>query len=158
MTTVRFAELADIPALISLARQMHVQSRFAWMVFDSDHLWQYLEQIIPSKRHCLIVAGGANAADGAPLIGLLSAAVQPYAFSKDFMAQIDHLYVLPSERGSPVVMKMMAGLRKWASNREVTEITITNHFGIDERRSAKFLKKLGLSTVGGIYSMWAARK
>ncbi|HWW04217.1 hypothetical protein [Collimonas sp.] len=157
MSHVRFAEAADIPALIELGRQMHVQSRYAWMVFNANSLWKYLEAVISNKSHCVIVASD-DASPGASLTGGLLAHAQSLPFSSDFVAHIDYFYVAPKRRGTPVAMKMMIGLRRWADNREIAEILLSNGFGTEQVYSGKLLTKLGLKAVGGVHAMWMDRK
>lgn len=158
MTEVRFAVPSDIPALIAMGRQMHVQSRYAWMAFSSDRLWKFLERIIPSKQHCVIVAADSDTTLGMPLSGVLMASTHLYPFSSDAMAQMDYLYVAPARRGSPIAMKMLAGFRRWANNREVAEIVIANQFGVNQVATGKLLNRLGIPAVGGLHSMWVERK
>ena len=161
MSQVRFANPADIPALMDLGRQIHAQSRYAWMQFNAIRLWTSLEAAITNKQHCIIVAtdtGIENDASAAKLTGVLWANAFGLPFSSERVAQIDYLYVTPKRRGTPTTMKMMAGLRRWAHNREVAEIVLKNAFGVDEVYSAKLLSKLGLKPVGGVHSMWVDRQ
>lgn len=150
MTQVRFAQLSDIPAMVEMGRQMHVQSRYGWMVYSASQTWKYLERVIPNKQCCAIVAVG-TAAD---VCGVLLATARPYPFSTDFAAHIDYLYVAPPKRGTPVAMKLVTAFRRWANNREVAEITIANHFGSGQAQSAKLFTKLGMPSVGDQHSMW----
>lgn len=161
MTHVRFAQLADIPALVELGRQIHVQSRYGWMVYSASQTWKYLERVIPAKQNCVIVAvEGATQGAQTPsaVLGVLIATARQYPFSTDFCAHVDYLYVLPTKRGTPVAMKMVTAFRRWANNREVAEITITNQFGLGQAQSAKLFNKLGMPPVGGQHSMWVQRK
>lgn len=172
MSQVRFATHQDIPALVEFGRQIHAQSRYAWMPFSAKRLWATLEKGLESKQHCLIVATASLPADAQqnntqgsqhdhgslPLIGVLWASALALPFCNEFAAQIDTLYVVPLRRGSPVTMKMMAGLRRWANNRQIAEILIPNAFGVDQAYSAKLLGKLGLKPVGGVHSMWVDRQ
>lgn len=158
MTQVRFAQLADIPALVELGRHMHVQSRYGWMVYSASQTWKYLERVIPNKQSCVIVAVGEGTGAQADVYGALLAAARQYPFSTDFAAHIDYLYVTPAKRGTPVAMKMVTAFRRWANNREVAEITITNQFGSGQAQSAKLLTKLGMPPVAGQHSMWVQRK
>ena len=168
MSQVQFAQMQDIPSLVELGRQIHAQSRYAWMPFSAKRLWSALETAIPNKQHCLIVAlesslgheadkGQSAHAGEATLMGVLWACAQALPFCNEFVAQVDTLYVMPKHRGSPVAMKMMTGLRRWANNRQVAEILIPNAFGVDQVYSAKLLGKLGLKPVGGVHSMWMER-
>lgn len=162
MTQVRFAQLSDIPAMVELGRHMHVQSRYGWMVYSASQTWKYLERVIPNKQCCVIVAVGEGAGgqryEQAELFGALLATARKYPFSADFAAHIDHLYVTPHKRGTPVAMKMVTAFRRWANNREVAEITISNQFGVGQAQSTKLFNKLGMSSVGGQHSMWVQRK
>jgi GNAT superfamily N-acetyltransferase len=163
MSEVRFARADDLPVLVDLGRQIHVQSRYAWMQFNAARLWNNLEAAIDNKQHCLIVATSRNGeastqAESDKLIGVLWAYAVSLSFSSDFIAQIDHLYVLPRYRGTPVAMKMMAGLRRWANNRQVSELLLANAFGSEQAYSGKWLGKLGLKSIGGMHSMWMDRQ
>ncbi|WP_343725355.1 hypothetical protein [Herbaspirillum huttiense] len=163
MSEVRFARMEDIPSLIDLGRQIHVQSRYAWMQFNATRLWSSLEAAIDNKQHCLIVANQGREDASAQsatqeMIGALWAYAIALPFSSDFVAKIDYLYVLPRYRGTPVAMKMMAGFRRWAGNRQVSEISLLNAFGDDTAYSGKWLGKLGIKPVGGVHSMWLDRR
>jgi len=160
MSQVRFAQSEDIPALVDLGRQMHVKSRYAWMQFNAKRLWDSLEAAIPNTRHCLIVAtSGAKAGEVEfeKKIGVLWACITSLPFSRELIAQVDYLYVVPKWRGSPVAMKMMAGLRRWAQNREVGEIIINNTWASEQPYSGKFLNKLGIASIGTVHSIWMNR-
>lgn len=162
MSEVRFAQLDDIPSLVDFGRHIHVQSRYAWMNFSASRLWSSLERAIDNKQHCLIVATNSqrisSALDTQPeMIGVLWAHAVPLPFSDDFVAHIDYLYVLPKSRGTPTAMKMMTGLRRWANNRQVSELLVSNAFGSEQGYSGKWLGKLGMSLVGGVHSLWMDR-
>ncbi|MGB4115455.1 MAG: GNAT family N-acetyltransferase [Polaromonas sp.] len=157
MTQVRFAQLSDIPAMVELGRQIHVQSRYGWMMYSASQTWKYLERVIPAKQNCVIVAVQVTPAESTT-VGVLVATARQYPFSTDLCAHIDYLYVTPPKRGTPVAMKLVTAFRRWANNREVAEITITNQFGPGQAQSAKLFTKLGMPSVGGQHSMWVQRK
>lgn len=163
MSEVRFARIEDIPSLVDFGRKLHVQSRYAWMQFNATRLWNSLEAAISNKQHCLIVATRTHQetsaqGDTQEMIGVLWAYTVALPFSSDFVAHIDYLYVLARYRGTPVAMKMMAGLRRWANNRQVSELLLANAFGGDPTYSGKWLGKLGMKSVGGLHSMWMDRQ
>lgn len=161
MSQVRFAEIQDIPGLVELGRQIHVQSRYAWMQFNASRLWTSLNAAIANKQHCVIVATDHAVevdASSSKLTGVLWGSAFGLPFSSERVVQINYLYVIPKRRGTPAAMKMMAGLRRWSHNREVAEILLPNAFGTDEVYSAKLLAKLGLKAVGGVHSMWVDRQ
>ncbi len=159
MTKVRFADMSDIPSLVELGRQMHLHSRYAWMMFNATRLWTYLEHSITDKSFCVIVAAQNPdlATDTGRLEGVLVARVHGYPFSNDLLAQVDYLYVHPAARGSSAAMKMLSGFKRWAKNREVAEVIVPNRFGANEAYVTKFLTKLGMPAVGGLHAMWLPR-
>jgi GNAT superfamily N-acetyltransferase len=162
MSEVRFARMEDIPSLIDLGRQIHVESRYAWIQFNATRLWNSLEAAVDNKQHCLIVAahnhqGVSGQRSTQEVIGALWAHAMALPFSNDFVAHIDYLYVLPRFRGTPVAMKMMAGFRRWADNRQVSELSLVNAFGDGPAYSGRWLEKLGMKSVGGVHSMWMDR-
>lgn len=156
MTSVRFAQASDIPVLVEMGRQIHVQSRYAWMNYSASRTWQHLERLLLSKQACVMVAMSPDE-NGVAVCGVLLGTANPYPFSHDFVAEIDLFYVVPSKRGTPIAIKMVTAFRRWANNREVAEITLTNRFGTGEARTAKLFSKLGMPVVGGVHSMWVQR-
>lgn len=157
MTTCRFAELADLPAMVALGRQMHVQSRYGWMQYRASQVWKYLETTIPSKQCCVIVALATTATEAA-VCGVLVATARQFPFSFDFVAQVDYLYLVPSQRGTLTAMKMLTAFKRWANNREVTEILIPNNFGTGQAYTDKLFTKLGMTAVGNMHTLWMQRK
>ncbi len=144
MTELRFAQPADIPALVELGRTIHVQSRYGWMVYSASRTWAYLERILASKQHCVMVAVRDE-----QVVALLAASAQQYPFGNDFSAQIEVFYVVPVMRGSPIAMNMLGALRTWANNRDVVEIWMLDRFGSETGYTAKLFKKLGMPSAGG---------
>ena len=153
MTSVRFAQASDIPALVELGRQIHVQSRYAWMNYSAGRTWQHLERLVSNRGACVIVATSHDE-NGTAVSGVLIGTANQYPFNHDFVAEIELFYVVPHKRGTPLAMKMVTAFRRWANNREVAEITITNQFGTGEARTARLFSKLGMPAVGGVHSMW----
>ena len=153
MTAYRFAEPADIPALVELGRTIHVESRYGWMVYSAKRAWAYLERILGNKQHCVIVA-----TQDEQLVGLLAASAFQYPFCNEFSIQIEVLYVIPALRGSPAAMRLLGALKKWANNRDAVEIWVLDRFGPADGRTARLLTKLGMPTAGGLHAMWVERQ
>jgi GNAT superfamily N-acetyltransferase len=151
---LRFATAADIPALVGLGRDLHVDSRYGWMVYSASHAWRWLEQAIQRKDCCVIVA--VEVADGTPgdLIGFLIGAATEYPFANDFVANIEFFYLVPARRRGLTAMKMLTAFRRWATNRGVAEIALNNRYGTNERYLTRLFAKLGMPAVGGVHAAW----
>lgn len=155
MTTVRFATNADIPALVALGRSMHVESRYGWMVYSADRAWRRLEEMIGRSDCCVMVAVD----EIGELCGFLIGTVSEYAFAHDFVAQLDFIYLVPVRRSGLTAMKMLTAFKRWAMNREVAEIVLSNRFGAEnEAYVSKLFSRLGMPAVGGVHTMWIERR
>lgn len=155
MMDVRFATGADIPALVALGRSMHVESRYGWMVYSADRAWKRLENMLARNDCCVMVA----ADDVGELSGFLIGTVSEYAFAHDFVANLDFVYLVPARRSGLTAMKMFTAFRRWAINREVAEIVLSNRFGAEnEAYVSKLFAKLGMPAVGGVHSTWIERR
>ena len=77
------------------------------------------------------------------------------AFSRALGATALALFVAPEHRGGMAAFKLLHGLRRWAQNREVAEISIHVTSGVHMARTDKLLKRLGFRMTGGNYSMSA---
>jgi hypothetical protein len=152
MTQLRFAEVADIPQLVELGREIHAQSRYVSLPYGAKHTWGYLERVIPSKQHCLIVAER----DG-ELRGVLLASAKPYLFCAEVSAQIEVFYLQPTLRGTPVAVRMLAALRRWSENRDVAEIWMLDQWAANAERNKPLFERLGMAGAGRLRSRWVQR-
>ena len=152
---LRFATPADIPALVELGRAMHVESRYGWMVYGADRVWKRLEELIERKDWCVMVATEAASAD---LDGFLIGSTHQYPFANDFVANLEFFYLMPSRRRGLTAMKMFAAFRRWATNRGVAEITLSNRFGANEAYVGKLFARLGMPAVGGMHAAWVEQR
>lgn len=155
MTDVRFAVAGDLPALVELGRAMHVESRYGWMVYAADRVWKQLEELIERKDWCVLVATEAASAE---LEGFLIGSIHQYLFANDFAANLEFFYLTPSRRRGLTAMKMFTAFRRWAANRGVSEITLSNRFGANEAYVGKLFARLGMPAVGGMHAAWVEQR
>ena len=151
-TKYRFALSSDIPALVEFGRDIHVQSRYAWMQYSASRTWELLEKILPNKQYGLMIAE-----KNGEVVGVLLALAQQYFFNHDFHAQIELFYVRPELRGTRVAMELLGACRRWADNRSVTELWLLDRFAEPSAYNRKLWSRLGLSAIGSVHSRWMDR-
>ena len=42
--SVRFAIKGDVPALVELGREAHVESRYAWLSYSPERTWEQIDK------------------------------------------------------------------------------------------------------------------
>jgi GNAT superfamily N-acetyltransferase len=147
--TVRFAIAADLPDLVELVRQAHLESRFAWMTFNARQTWRFLEGRLPRKDCCFLVAN----IDGECVGGLL-ADTQTHWFSGTKFVSLRALYIAPSHRGGVHAAKMLHGLRQWAGLGHAAELRIDETFLAPDPKLGRLLGKMGYQSTGTVWSTW----
>ena len=147
--SVRFATPADLPELVDMARQAHLESRYAWMSFNARNCWRFLVERLTLSSACVMVAQR----DGV-LIGGLVADTQTHWFSGTHCASLRVLYVLPAHRGGLDAVKMLHGLRQWANNRQCAELRIEETFMAPDAKLERLMRKLGYQATGKAWSSW----
>jgi hypothetical protein len=152
MSLIRLAIAEDLPDLVELAQQAHLESRLAWIPFRAQRLWRTLETRISNSNHCLIVAYNPNY----ELIGFLHGQLERYDFASASLARLQHWYVSPKVRGSLVAMKMFTGFQQWAQQKQVVELVVTAQFdnARTDAQTIKLLQKLGLKQSGITFNRW----
>jgi len=148
--SVRFAIKADVPALVELGREAHVESRYAWLSYSPERVWEQIDKAIQRNHHCCLVAHDAKQEP----YGFLHGYAEEYFFARARAARLEFLYILPKRRGGLDAMKMLAGFRQWAVKKEVVEIRIDSAMGVETTRTDRLFKRLGFQMVGGNYSRW----
>src|SRR5438093_5866063 len=108
--TVRFAIKEDIPGLVELGREAHVESRYAWLSYSPERVWEQIDKAIQRNDHCCLVAHDAKQEP----YGFLHGYTEEYFFARARAARLEFLYILPKRRGGLDAMKMLAGFRQWA--------------------------------------------
>jgi hypothetical protein len=147
--SVRFAIAADLPDLVELVRQAHLESRFAWMSFNARQTWRYLERRMPRNDTCMLVAHR----DGECIGGLLADS-QTHWFSGTKFVSMKALYIQPPHRGGLHAAKMLHGLQQWAGVAHAAEVRIDENFLGPDPKLERLLGKLGYQSTGKVWSTW----
>ena len=148
--TVRFAIKEDIPGLVELGREAHVESRYAWLSYSPERVWDQIDKAIQRNDHCCLVAHDGKHEP----YGFLHGYTEEYFFARARAARLQFLYILPKRRGGLDAIKMLTGFRQWAIKKEVVEIRIDAAMGVETSRTDRLFKRLGFQMVGGNYSRW----
>jgi GNAT superfamily N-acetyltransferase len=148
---IRFATLADVPALVSAGRVMHEHTRFKAFDYDAARVTASLQQLIQKGQHkyVLMVAEDSHQ----QLVGALSAVLETHIFSHQLIASVMHYEVLPDKRMGGYAVRLLKAFEQWCKNRKVFEINL----GINSLTAAqaeqdlvgRFVQKMGYAQVGG---------
>lgn len=108
---IRRATLADVAALVDLARAMHAESTtHRRLSFNSAKVAQLFASMIGCPlRALVIVSDTAGVIDGGAL-----AQIDEHFFSDDLVAQEMAVYVVPSKRGTLRAARLVAAIDAWA--------------------------------------------
>jgi GNAT superfamily N-acetyltransferase len=134
MTTFRFAEIGDVPALLPLMREFYEYERLA---FDAARTEQLLRELIgdESLGH-VIVFEEANV-----LVGYM---VLTFGYSLEFGgrdALIDEFYVVPAERGAGLGTAAIEHAKQICRARGISKIHLEADYV--NGRVHEFYKRLG---------------
>ena len=151
---IRFATLADIPALVEIGRKFHAATRFALYDYNTEQLAQSLRSVIHAGQngkgtHCFFVSEDS----GGAICGVLIGCMERHFFSHQLVASVMHYDVLPDRRMSGAGLKLLSAFRKWAENRGAFELSVGVNSGVEIDKMDRFLKRLGFMPTGGNYSL-----
>ena len=90
--------------------------------------------------------------DGIP-VGMLIAFCERHLLSRVIGVTVYTWFVRPDARGGMAAIKLLHGLRRWASARKPGRIYLNVTTGVDVRRTDRLLKRLGFQFVGGNYAI-----
>ncbi len=134
----------DVPIVVDLARQCHVESNYSALIFDPEVVTTLAESMLldPSVRFCR-VAEKEN-----KIFAMYAGFISQYIFSKDLMASDLLLYVEPSKRGTLAAVKLMKEFEMWAFDNGALEIRPAVTTGIKIEKTKKLHEILGYTTSG----------
>jgi GNAT superfamily N-acetyltransferase len=144
---IRYANLSDLPALITLGRKMHAESpRFSKFAFDAETWAATLERLIDSDDGFVMVAVFEN-----HIIGMMVGLCSQWWFSRDRTATDLALFVVPEHRGGMSAVRLLSAFRGWCAARGVDHPQVGITTGIDTERSAGAYRRLGWTECGLIF-------
>jgi GNAT superfamily N-acetyltransferase len=151
--TIRFATLADIPALVQLGKHMHGLTRFKVFDYDEAKVAASLQAALESGQGRYVSFVAQDSAG--QIAGGLLAVLEKHMFSQQLTASIMHYDVLPAKRMGGYGVRLLKAFELWCKNRQVVEI----NFGINSVEDAQemqrlngFAQKMGYAPVGANHS------
>lgn len=144
---------SDIPALITLAREAHEESRFSYIPFSANKVRQIVEMAInDTKRHGLFIAE-----QNRQTVGSAYCSIGEYHIGEGkLIATIQNINVSQSVRnslaGGRAAIGLFNGVQSWAKARGACELLLHVTSGIDLARTHKLAKHLGYNTIGASYA------
>ncbi|WP_140630193.1 GNAT family N-acetyltransferase [Methylibium rhizosphaerae] len=145
--SIRFATLADIPALVEAGNRMHALTRFRNQPFNAQKTAEAFASLIQHDRgrYVFFVAEGAQQR----IVGALIGVMEKQIFSDLYTASVMHFDVLPEARMGGYGVRLLRAFEQWALNREAFEI----YFGINSDTESvpleRFASRMGYRRVGG---------
>ncbi len=146
--TIETAQTGDLPEILALAHQLHVDSRYASLRFDEQSTKRFLAATIGNSRACILVARTNGEARG-----FLQGALHEVPWSNSRIAKCEHIYVAPRQRGL-TGLRLLHMFKRWARTAGAIELRVIDTFGEDVRRSRAYFERVGLGDTGGSFSLW----
>jgi GNAT superfamily N-acetyltransferase len=144
---IRPANGDDVPAVIALGFQMHQESAYNFLPFDSDKVHRFiLSHIEHPESHCALVAEDEGA-----VIGMLGGYISDYFFCDEKVACDTVFFVHQAHRSSTAAARLVRAFREWAEARRVREICLAISSGTRAERTGRFYELMGFRCVGGVY-------
>lgn len=145
---LRTANENDIGQILLLAREMFVDSRYAWMPAQPKIIRDNLLQVLsnPSWR-CIVAVRDDD------LIAFLIGSLELVPFGFNRVAVCRFLYATHRARGL-LALKLLRSFKAWAKQSDAQELRVDDMFGTSFLRSKRLFEKLGLQQAGGIFSLW----
>jgi GNAT superfamily N-acetyltransferase len=142
---IYLSELKDVDDLMALGRRMHQESRFKVYPMNEAKTRASMEKLVSNPlAGCILLA--RNEAGAA--VGMLAGYVVDYFFSDALVAQDSYFFVAPEHRGSSAALKLLIAFRRWAENRNASELCINMSVDVDQERFNRFMAHLGFRNCG----------
>ena len=145
---IREATHEDLIPIVSMAVAMSKESARDYIQVNEFKVLSLLAHALGDDSHMLLVyeKGGESC-------GFLLANITPYFFGDELVAQEKTLYIKPECRGGSAAFKLIKSYVNWAKKKEVKEIIIGVHTGINQDLVEKLYKKAGFEQMGTLFNM-----
>lgn len=141
--TVRRATVADIPALVEMARQEHANSRMAALPFDEVKVQHSFGEFITGMTTTVIISAG----------GFIMGMVQPILFNRFWNA-----YEMAWFANDGSGMALLKAFAKWAKDMRAFDLIVHNYAGIvSADKFTRVMQRMGYQALGGAYSKQLGR-
>lgn len=141
---IRVATEADIPALVDLGQEMHLESNFASLTFDVEKTKEYVKNLM---SYGIVFCSEDNGTVTGFIAGFL---YQPY-FSHDFMASDIGLFIKKDARGGMAAPKLIDSFTKWAIEKGAKQIRPGISVGGNIEGVGRLYERMGYSIVGSVF-------
>lgn len=145
---IRAATVADIPALLGLAKRMHAESpRFARRTFVPGKCEAVIRALLTGQ-----VAGSVFVAEkNHAIVGMAAGFVVEHFFGDEKTASDLAVYVTPEERGGSIAIKLIRAFEHAVRAAGAVELTLGISTEIAAERTVDLYERLGYRRSG--YSM-----
>lgn len=144
---IRPAGYRDIPDILRLSAEMHLESRYRTLPYSSDKFAALLRRLIDSPDGMVAVAEK----DG-QIVGTIAAVITEHYFADAHISYELGLYVEKAHRGTLAGYRLAKEYIGWARSKGVDQIDMGITTGIDEERTGRMYERLGLKHVGIVFS------
>lgn len=144
---IRFANAADISALVDMGEQMHAESRFARYTYERAKVGTMLAAMLQPHPYAFVaVAERDEEVIGvlAGEIGTMYFADVPYAFDKV-------VFVRPDRRGGFAAAGLIDAFVQWAHDRGAQEVQLGCSAAINSEHAGRLYQRLSFQPAGGLF-------
>lgn len=143
---IRHATLSDLPAILELARLMHMESRFKGVPHSSEKVGQIFSKLIDGAGLVLVAEKDGE------LVGAIAAAVIELWFSTVKVGQDFGLFVHPTHRGGMLAARLVKGYERWAKSQGAYAAELGINTGLQLEKTGLLLSHLGYTTVATLHA------
>lgn len=144
---IRPATVDDLPAILSLSKSLHSESRYQSLPYSGTKFGELLHRLIDSPDGMVAVAER----DGR-VIGTIAAIISEHYFADAIISYELGLYVDKPYRGTLAGYRLAKEYITWARSKNVDQIDMGITTGINEERTGRMYERLGLRHVGIVFS------
>lgn len=143
----------DLPALVSLAREAHEESRFSYIPFSEEKVRKIaLAALETPNRNAVFLS-----LKGKRPIGFAYCTIGEYHIGEGaLLTTIHNMNVSRSVRaslsGGKVALGLFKGVETWSKARGASEVLFHVTSGVDLARAHKLAKRIGFKFIGGSYA------
>ena len=143
---IRFATIADVPALVEVGLRMHALTRFKAFEYNGQKVARAFTDLIEKGKgkYVFLVADNAAGTLNGALIGVL----EQHIFSDQVTASVVHYDVLPEARMGGYGVRLLNAFEQWCANRKVVEINFGVNSGDAFEVVGQFAVRMGYRKVG----------
>lgn len=146
-TAYREAGISDLPALVSLAGALWLESpAFRDLTFDRDVAARsFINRIVTQDGVVILAQSGESA------IGFIAGKMSHYLFSDRRIAVECAWFVAPGHRKGMVGVRLAQEFMRWGKQNGAADVMISPSTGISAERTFRLLQKIGFEKQGEIY-------